>query len=75
VKLGVYDVHGNWLDNYGTAKYNLTKVGTWQELVGFADLPAEAVRGNLAVEKGVNAVPIQVDLRLDDVRLELIEAP
>ncbi len=49
--------------------------GTWQELEVTAELPPEAGTVHFAVEKGAYGTPITVRLRLDDVELELLEAP
>jgi len=73
VKIGVNDAEGKWIDNFGTGKYDLTKLGTWQELTGFVDVPINGATGDLAIEKGDNHTKVTIDLRLDEVRLELVE--
>lgn len=74
LKVGVNSAT-KWITNFSTQKYDLSKLGTWQLLEGVADLPAEAVTADFAIEKGDNSTPVTVKLRLDDVKLELIEAP
>lgn len=64
-----------WITNFSTPKYDLAKLGTWQLLEGVADLPANAATADFAIEKGDNSSPVTVKLRLDDVKLEIIEAP
>ncbi len=73
VKLGVNDAEGKWIDNFSTGRYDLTKLGTWQELTGFVEVPVNGATADLAVEKGDNFTSVTIDLRLDEVRLELVE--
>lgn len=75
IKLGVNDADGKWIDNFGSNRYDANKLGTWQKLTAFPDLPVNAVKGNIAIEKGVDTTAMTVDLWLDDVVLELLEAP
>lgn len=75
LKIGVNDAEGRWFENHGSNRYDLGRIGEWQELVVTADLPLQAASLDLAIEKGEYHTPITVRLRLDDVRLELVEAP
>ena len=75
VKLAVSDAEDKWIDNYGSGKYDMKRVGEWQRLEALADVPANARTIHLAVEKGAFATPIEATIRLDDVKLELLEAP
>ncbi len=75
MKIGVNDTEGTWLENFSSAAYDLSNQGTWQELEVTAELPPEAGTVHFAVEKGAYGTPITVRLRLDDVELELLEAP
>jgi len=72
LKIGVHDADGKWITNLTTDRYDTRKPGTWQELETTADLPAGAVRLQIAVETGSRESPIDVDLLLDDVRLEIL---
>jgi len=73
VKIGVNDANGRWLDNYGSNRYDLSKLGTWQRLEVSADLPVNAAKAHLAIEKGAYETPITATMRIDDVELELLE--
>lgn len=75
LKVGINEAGGKWITNFSTNPYDLKRVGTWQKLEGNADLPANAATADLALEKGDNSTPVTLKLRLDDVKLELIEAP
>jgi len=75
VKIGVNGADGKWIENYVSGKYDLTKLGTWQQLTAIADLSPDAASAHLAIEKGAYSTPIAVTVRLDDVKLELLEAP
>jgi len=75
LKIGVNDAKGKWITNFSTEKYDLTKLGTWQLLEGLGDLPASAYTVDLAVETGDVNASLTTTLRLDDVKLELLEAP
>jgi hypothetical protein len=75
LKLGVSDAQGKWITNFSTESYDLSRPGTWQRLVGYADTPAEAATGDLAIEKGVLEAAISAAIRIADVKLELLESP
>mgnify|MGYP005836315631 CR=1 FL=1 len=75
LKIGVSDAQYQWLTNFNTNQYDLTRVGTWQRLVGMAETPTEAAYGHLAVEKGALEAHLEGVIAIDDVRLELLESP
>jgi hypothetical protein len=75
LKIGVNAADGKWITNFSTERYDLGKPGTWQLLQGTADLPANAATADLAIEKGDNSTPVTLKLWLDEVKLELLEAP
>jgi len=75
LKLATNAADGKWITNFSTNQYDLRQMGTWQRLETTAELPANAATLDLAVEKGDNNTPITLRLRLDDVKLELLEAP
>ena len=61
------------MNNYGSNRYDVAKLGTWQRLEAVAEVPVNAATAHLAIEKGVNETPITATIRLDDVKLELLE--
>jgi hypothetical protein len=76
VKLAVNAPDGKWLSNYGSNPYDLKQMGTWQYLETTADLPANAGSLDIAIERGaVNMALSEIVLRLDDVKVELLESP
>ena len=75
LKIGLNDIHGQWLANFTTNPYDLSKPGTWQRLTGIAETTPDTASGQLAIEKGSLEEKMTVTLRLDDVRLELLESP
>ena len=75
VKVGINGPDGKWIENYVSGKYDLEKMGTWQQLTAIAELPTNAASAHLAIEKGAYSTPITATIRLDDVRLDLLEAP
>lgn len=75
LKLGINDATGKWLSNASTETYDVKRLGTWQKLEGLAEMPPNAGSVDIALEKGDNSTPVTIKLRLDDVRLDLIEAP
>ncbi len=75
LKIGLTDSQGKWLTNFSTNPYDTTKLGTWQQLTGFVETPANTAGGHFAIEKGSLESKMTVTLRLDDVRLELLESP
>ncbi|MCE5238996.1 DUF4832 domain-containing protein [bacterium] len=75
LKLATNAADGKWITNYSTNPYDLRQLGTWQRLETTAELPANAAALDIAIEKGDNTTPIALRLRLDDVKVELLEAP
>lgn len=76
VKLAVNAPDGKWLQNYGSNPYNLQELGTWQYLEALADLPPNAGSLDIAVERGALNMPVkEMVLRLDDVKVEVLESP
>ncbi len=75
LKLAANDADDKWIDNYSTGKYDLSRAGEWQLLKAYADLPLNAAIGIIAIEKGAHSIPITARIRLDDITLELLEAP
>lgn len=75
LKLGINDSQGKWLANAATNSCDAKLLGAWQLLEGFADMPPQAGSLDFALEKGDKDTPVTVTLRLDDVRLEIVEAP
>jgi hypothetical protein len=58
-----------------TDAYDLAAMGTWQRLQVVAEVPTNAGSADLAVERGDLEPEITIDLRLDDLQVEVIEAP
>ncbi len=75
LKLAANDATGRWLTNFGTNQYNVNQLGAWQYLEALAELPAEAATLDIAVEKGDNTTRVNIRLRLDDIKVELLESP
>lgn len=75
LKLGINGADGRWLTNLNTAAYDLTAPGTWQRLEGTGEVPANAGSADLAIERGDPSPEITVDLRLDDLQVDILEAP
>lgn len=73
LKVGVHDRDGRWLSNAGTDPYNTDRLGTWQWLEGYVEVPPDGAMGYIAIEKGDNVTPVTIRLRLDDLRVELVE--
>lgn len=75
MKIGANRADGTWLTNYSTIKYDLDRMGTWQLLEGIFEISPEAASFDLAIETGTNDVPISARIRVDDVAVEVLEAP
>jgi len=75
LKIGLTNVKGEWLENQNTNYYDLSKLGTWQYMEIVFETSAETFGGHLAVEKGSLESQITATIRLDDVKLELLESP
>jgi hypothetical protein len=75
LKIGVNAADGHWIDNHSTNPYDLGKLGTWQPLEGTFECPADGATGDLCIEKGQFEGNATISLRLDDVKLEMLESP
>lgn len=75
VKIAVNAADGKWLDNFGSNRYDTAALGTWQTLTVLAEIPAAAATADLAIETGDLEHPITIDLRLADLRVEILEQP
>jgi hypothetical protein len=64
----------SWNDLEADA-YDISRSGTWQRLEGTFETSLETVGGHLALERDTNATTTEIDLWLDSVELELLEAP
>jgi hypothetical protein len=75
LKIGLEDVEGEWLTNWNTNRYDLSKPGTWQYLEITFETTMETGGGHLSVEKGGREARVKADIHIDDVKLELLESP
>ena len=75
LKIGLTDAEGEWLTNCHTQRYDTTRRGEWQQLTGVFETTADTASGHLAIEKGGRTTTMRATIRLDDVELELLEAP
>jgi hypothetical protein len=75
VKLGLHAPDGKWLANAATNRYDLGRRGAWQRLEGYIETTADTASGQLAVEKGALEIKVSASIRLDDIKLELVESP
>ncbi len=75
LKIGLTDAEGTWLDNCPTTAYDMSRTGQWQHLETTFETSLETAGGHLALERGSNDAATSIDLWLDDVQLELLEAP
>lgn len=73
-KMGLEDSEKKWFANMNTGRYDVSKMGTWQELRGQFVTPANTAGGRFAIEKG-DTLPREVVILVDDVRLQLLGAP
>jgi hypothetical protein len=53
----------------------MSRSGTWQRLEATFETSLETAGGHFALERGTNDTATRVDLHLDSVQLELLEAP
>ena len=53
----------------------MSKTGAWQQLEAVFETSLETAGGHLALERGTNDTATRIDLWLDDVQIELLEAP
>jgi hypothetical protein len=75
LKIGLTDAKGKWLTNIQTERYDIEKLGTWQQLVAFVETTADTAGGHLSIEKGSLEGKLSAQIRLDDVTLEALETP
>jgi hypothetical protein len=75
LKIGLADAEGKWLTNCPTNSYDMKSPGTWQQLEATFETSLETAGGHLALERGSNDITTKIDLWLDNVQLELLEAP
>jgi len=75
VKIGLEDAEGKWINNKHTNPYDLSKPGTWQHLEVNFETTLETASGHLSVEKKRREAKITATIYIDDVKLELLEAP
>ena len=75
LKIGVHDAEGKFLTNYNTNTYDVSQLGTWQQLVTYCETSGEAALGYVAIEKGVLELAIEATIRIDDVELTLLASP
>jgi hypothetical protein len=75
LKIGLTDGQRELLENCHTNRYNMSAVGTWQRLEGTFETPLETAGGHLALERGGREVQTQIRAWIDEIQLELLEAP
>lgn len=75
LKIGLTDGDGGLLENCHTSRYDVSRLGEWQRLEGTFETPLETTGGHLALERGGKDVQTQITAWIDDVELELLEAP
>ena len=75
LKIGLTDGDRNLLRNCHTSRYDTSRTGEWQRLEGTFETPLETAGGHLALERGGQEVQTQLRAWIDDVTLELLEAP
>ena len=75
LKIGLTDAQNKWIENHSTNIYDLAILGTWQYLETILETTVETAGGHLAIEKGSLETQIKATIRIDDVKLELIESP
>ena len=75
LKIGLTDADDQWIENVHTAVVNVQRMGEWQQLQAIVETPLNAAGGHLALERGGKDEESRVVIWLDDVALELLEAP
>ena len=75
LKIGLTDGDQRQLENCHTSRYDMSAAGTWQRLEGTFETPLETAGGHLALERGGKDHRTQIKAWIDDVQLELLEAP
>ncbi len=68
-------VQGSHLANHHTERYDLDRLGTWQELSGVFEVGAQAAQGVISLQKGGRHAVRSAVLALDDVCLDVLESP
>jgi len=74
LKIGLTDRAGQWLMNCSTNSYDMSRSGTWQRLATTLETSVETAGGHIALERGSHDTATRIDLWLDHVQLELLEA-
>jgi hypothetical protein len=75
IKLAANDAEDDWIANFTSQRYDMSRVGEWQLMDVYGDVPLRAATGYIAIEKGASTIPINARIRLDDIKLEVLEAP
>lgn len=75
VKLGVNDAQGHWLTNFNSQTFDPAKMGEWQRLECVAEMPANVGSLDFAVERGTPTGVIDAKIMVDDIVLDVLEAP
>ena len=75
IKFAANDAEDDWIANFTSQRYDMSRMGEWQLMDVYGDVPLHAAIGYLAIEKGASSIPITARIRLDDIKLELLEAP
>jgi hypothetical protein len=75
LKFGLTEGDGGLLENWYTSCYDMSVAGTWQKREGSFETPLDTAGGHLTLERGGKGVRTQVKAWIDDVQLELLEAP
>jgi hypothetical protein len=74
LKVGLVDARGKWFANKLTARYDTSKLNTWQELRAKFVTEPQTAGGHLALERSDNG-PAEATILFGDVRLEAVSAP
>lgn len=75
VKLGLNDAKGVWITNVNSAKYDLQRQGQWQQLAIDCEMPPLAEQSIFAIERGEFDAEVSGTIWLDDLTVEMLEAP
>lgn len=74
LKCAVHRPDKSFYLNHSTGCYDLGKMDTWQTLEAYFETDDQAASGLVAVEKGTTTLA-EVDMELDDIRVELLVGP
>lgn len=74
LKVGLVDAQGKWFTNKLTARYDTSRLGTWQELRATFVTEPQTAGGHLSVERSDNQ-PAEATILFGPVRLEAVSAP